>query len=123
MSTLTTQETATEPRRVDYVAPRVNLHQNGEGYTLQADMPGVSREGVDITFEEGKLVIVGHRSAPETGKPERVYRESVEADYRRVFDLDPSIDPASISATIDQGLLVVRLQKSETAKPRKIAVG
>lgn len=84
-------------------------------------MPGVGKEGVDITAGDGKLVIVGHRSAGETpGKA--VYRERSVHGYRRVFDLDPSIDTGSIEAHAEQGLLSVRLKKSESAKPRKIAV-
>jgi HSP20 family protein len=113
-----TPETA---RRVEYVTPRVNLHQDAEGYSLEVEMPGVGKDGVEITAGDGKLVIVGHRApAPELGRP--VYRERSAAAFRRVFDLDPSIDPGSITATVDQGLLTIRLKKSESAKPRKITV-
>ncbi|HEY2084032.1 MAG TPA: Hsp20/alpha crystallin family protein, partial [Verrucomicrobiae bacterium] len=44
------------------------------------------------------------------------------ADYRRVFELDPAIDTAKVSAKIEQGILTVTLPKSERAKPRKITV-
>jgi HSP20 family protein len=43
-------------------------------------------------------------------------------DYRRVYELDPSIDTGKINARIEQGLLTVTLPKAETVKPRKIAV-
>lgn len=119
MSTLT--EKAPAARRVEYVTPRVNLHQDGEGYTLEVEMPGVGREGVEITAGDGKLTIVGHRAAGET--PGRaVYCERSAHGYRRVFDLDPSIDTEAISAQVEQGLLTVKLRKAESAKPRRIAV-
>ena len=108
--------------RVDYSVPAVNLRHDDEGYTLEVEMPGVSKDGVEITFDDGKLTVAGHRRHGELpGKP--VYAESAGHGYRRVFDLDPSIDPEKISASINQGLLTVRLSKAEASKPRRIAVG
>jgi len=108
--------------RVEYATPAVNLHHDPDGFTLEVEMPGVTREGVDITFDDGKLTLTGHRIRGEApGKA--VYSESRKWEYRRVFDLDPSIDPEKITASIDQGLLTLRLAKAEQSKPRKIAVG
>lgn len=120
MSTTLEKAPAQNARPVEYTTPRVNLHQDGEGYSLEVEMPGVSKEGVEVTAEDGKLTLVGHSRAGETGRP--VYQERGVRAYRRVFDLDPSIDASKISASIEQGLLHVRLPKAETAKPRKIAV-
>jgi len=120
MSTLTQREIA-PARRVEYVTPRVNLHQDGDGYTLEVEVPGVAKDGVEVTVDDGKLIITGHRKAAESlGKA--VYSERSAADYRRVFDLDPSIDGSKVSAHLDQGLLTLRLQKAEAAKPRRVTV-
>ena len=51
-----------------------------------------------------------------------MFRESREADFRRVFELDPAIDTSKISAKVEQGILTLTLPKSESVKPRKIAV-
>lgn len=107
--------------RIEYVAPRVNLHQDAEGYRLEAEMPGVGRDGIDVTVEDGKLTLVGHRKS-DTPQGRLVYRERRPTAYRRVFDLDPHIDPEKITARIEQGLLTVHLPKAETAKPRKVTV-
>lgn len=108
--------------RVEYDIPAVNLRHDDEGYTLEAEMPGVAKGGVEITFDDGKLTVVGHRAGDRaSAKP--VYAESSGRSYRRVFDLDPSIDAEKISASINQGLLTVRLPKAEASKPRKITVG
>jgi HSP20 family protein len=108
-------------RRIETATPRVNLHQNDEGYTLEVEMPGVGKDGVNVTVEDGKLILSGIRKETTvSGKP--VYRERSLAEYRRVFDLDPSIDAAKVTANIEQGLLTVRLQKSEAMKPRRITV-
>lgn len=106
---------------VGAVQPRVNIHQDPDGYTLEVDMPGVGKSGVEVTFEDGKLALTGHR-APRAESGNAIYRESTDADYRRVFDLDPSIDSSRIEASIEQGLLTVRLPKAESSKPRKIEV-
>lgn len=120
MSTTTEKSPATASR-VEYVTPPVNLHQDAEGYTLEVEMPGVGKDGVEITAGDGKLVIVGHRKAAENvGKA--IYRERNSRGFRRVFDLDPSIDTGAISAHVEQGLLTVQLRKAESAKPRKITV-
>lgn len=122
MSQLTKCENrANVPGRLEYVVPTVNLHHDAEGFLLEVEMPGVRKEGVEILFDDGKLTLTGHRAAPTTaGKA--VYTESIGQAYRRVFDLDPSIDTEKISATMNQGLLTVRLPKAETSKPRKIAI-
>jgi HSP20 family protein len=108
--------------RVEYTSPAVNLRHDDDGYTLEVEMPGVTKSGVEITFDDGKLTVIGHRAempAPGTA----VYTEAPGRGFRRVFDLDPSIDPEKINASIEQGLLTIRLQKAEASKPRKISVG
>ncbi|HEY8902761.1 MAG TPA: Hsp20/alpha crystallin family protein [Chthoniobacterales bacterium] len=112
--------TPAQAQRVDYLVPPVNIHQDADGYILEVEMPGVPKSGVEVTFEDGKLTLTGHRT--RRGEDGYTYRESSEADYRRVFDLDPSIDSGRIGASIEQGLLTVHLPKAEAAKPRKIAV-
>jgi HSP20 family protein len=116
----TEPQPVTRAQREEYILPAVNIHQDAEGYTLEVEMPGVPKSGVEVTFEDGKLALVGRR---ERGAGEScTYRESSDADYRRVFDLDPTIDTARIEATIEQGLLTVRLPRAEAAKPRRITV-
>jgi HSP20 family protein len=116
----TEPQPATRAEREDYMLPAVNIHQDAEGYTLEVEMPGVPKSGVEVTFEEGKLSLVGRRARHDEATS--TYRETSDADYRRVFDLDPTIDTSRIEAVIEQGLLTVRLPKAETAKPRRITV-
>jgi len=106
---------------VETVTPPANILETKDGYVLEAEMPGVSKDGLEVTVEGGELTILGRRTAVEV-KGREVYRESRRFDYRRSFELDPSIDTAKIVATIDQGLLTLHLPKAEAVKPRKIAV-
>ncbi len=107
--------------RQSYLTPVTNIREDKDGYLLEAEMPGVSKEGLEVTVANGELVIIGRRTPVQTGG-ELVYRESRAFDYRRAFELDPSIDAAQITAKIDQGVLTLHLPKSESVKPRKITV-
>lgn len=106
---------------VQYVVPEVNIYETKEGYELEVEMPGVNKEGLEITLEGKEITIIGH-PANEVVSGETLFRERHGADYRRVFDLDPAIDTARISARMSQGVLFLTLPKSEAVKPRKIVV-
>jgi HSP20 family protein len=120
-TTLEKQNTNGNAVRQEYVAPNVNIFETPEGYVLQAEMPGVSKDGLEITLEGNEITITGRR-APEAATGQLLFRESNTADYRRMFELDPAIDTGKVSAKIEQGVLTVTLPKSERVKPRKIQV-
>ena len=104
-----------------YLVPHVNIVETKDSFLLEAEMPGVSKEGLEVLLEGNELTIVGRRQTGEPGVG-LVYRESSPRDFRREFVLDPSIDTSRLSATIDQGVLTVTLPKTEKVKPRKIQV-
>jgi len=104
-----------------YVSPAVNIFETKDGFVLEAEMPGVNKEGLEITLDGSALTLVGRRSdvAPQT---EPIYQESRPTHFRRVFELDPALDTAKIDARMEQGVLTLSLPKTEKVKPRKIAV-
>ena len=104
-----------------YVAPPASVVETGDGYTLQVEMPGVNKDGLKISVENNELTIVGRRSLPSV-EGALVHRESRSGNYRRVFELDPSIDADKITARIDQGVVTLTLAKAEHVKTRKIVV-
>jgi HSP20 family protein len=120
MNAVAQREETTRPQ-ANYVTPEVNIFETKDGYVLEAEMPGMNKDGLEITLEGNEITLVGHRP-PETFKADVLYRESRPADYRRVFELDPAIDTAKISAKIDQGVLTLQLPKAEKVKPRKISI-
>lgn len=105
----------------NFTAPDVNIYETKEGYVIEAEMPGVAKTGIEVTLEANTLTFVGHRSDEEV-RGNVLYRESRPADYRRVFELDPAIDTAKISAEMRQGVLTLNLPKAERVKPRKIEI-
>jgi HSP20 family protein len=108
-------------RQTGYAPPLADVASTEIGYVIRAEMPGVEKDALEITVEHGELIILGRRKPVEvSGK--LIYREIRQHDFRRVYELDPSIDSTKISANIDQGILTVTLPKAETIKPHKIAV-
>jgi HSP20 family protein len=104
-----------------FVAPPASVIEAGDGYALEVEMPGVNKEGLDISVENNELTITGRRSFPAV-EGTLIHHESRPENFRRTFDLDPSIDANKISAKIDQGLVRLTLPKAEHVKPRKITV-
>jgi len=122
MNTLVRENRDSELRQNEhFVAPIASIIEDGEGYMLQVEMPGVNEDGLDISVESNELTIIGRRSLP-TVEGTLIHRESRREDYRRAFELDPSIDADKISAKIDQGVVSLTLPKAEQVKPRKIKV-
>jgi HSP20 family protein len=115
----TCPECAQTERR--FVAPEVNIIENEAQFVLEADMPGVNKEGLEVTLEGNELTLTGHRQEGQV-KGNLVHRESRAADFRRIFELAPDIDATRIAAQIDSGVLTVTLPKAEKVKPRRIAV-
>jgi HSP20 family protein len=104
-----------------YVTPLVDIESRDEGYVIRAEMPGVEKAGLEITVDKGELIILGRRT-PIAATGEAIYREIRPYDFRRVYELDPSIDTTKVSAKIAEGVLTLTLPKAETVKPRKISV-
>jgi HSP20 family protein len=104
-----------------FIAPVATVTENGDGYTLQVEMPGVNKEGLEMWVENNELTIIGRRSLPAV-QGTLVHRESRRENFRRTFELDPSIDSAKISASMEQGVVTLTLPKAEQVKPRKITV-
>jgi HSP20 family protein len=104
-----------------FIAPAATVLENTDGYTLEVEMPGVSKENLEMWVENNELTILGRRSMPAV-EGTLLHRESRPENFRRSFELDPSIDGGKISAKIEQGVVTLTLPKAEQVKPRKIAV-
>ena len=104
-----------------FVAPPANISAAGNEYVVELDMPGVDRQGLEITVEGNELTIIGRRKS-DLPEGEACYCESPQADYRRTFELGSDVETSRISAELDQGVLKLHLPKSEKAKPKRIDV-
>ncbi|HEY3154589.1 MAG TPA: Hsp20/alpha crystallin family protein [Candidatus Binatia bacterium] len=104
-----------------FVAPPASVLEAGDGYRLEVEMPGVNKDGLDISLENNELTIIGRRSLPVV-EGTLIHHESRPENFRRTFELDPSIDANRINAKVEQGLVTLTLPKAEHVKPRKITV-
>src|SRR5450755_753020 len=74
-----------------FVAPVATVTENADGYILEVEMPGVNKEGLEMWVENNELTVSGRRSAPAVAGTV-IHRESRPENFRRTFELDPSID-------------------------------
>lgn len=122
MNTLTRENRSGDRAQTEqFVAPPASVIEAGDGYTLEVEMPGVTKDGLDISVENNELTIIGRRSLPVV-EGTLIHHESRPENFRRTFELDPSIDADKIGAKIQQGLVTLTLPRAEHVKPRKIAV-
>jgi HSP20 family molecular chaperone IbpA len=102
--------------------PRFDVEETDAAYGLTVFLPGVAKEGIEITDEGGELRVTGKR-AP--GLPEGssvIYRETSDTSFELVLAHDSTVDGGNIQAELKDGVLRVSLAKAESAKPRKISV-
>jgi HSP20 family protein len=104
--------------------PVVDIKEEKDRFVLHADLPGVKREDIDITMEDGVLSIRGERRLEEVqdeGEYKRIER-AYGSFYRR-FSLPDTADADNISARSNDGVLEVVIPKRESVKPRRIEIG
>jgi len=104
------------------VRPLYEVKETDEAWGLQVDLPGVAKDGLEFTAEEGFVTIRGRRGWKTPAGWTVLYRESAEAPYELVLQHDNSIDVEKIHAELKDGVLRVSLPKAEAIKPRKITV-
>ena len=104
--------------------PAMDLVETGESFVLRADLPGLSEEDVKIEFEDGTLTVSGERKAEHESGNEGYYRvERAVGSFSRSLTLPQGVDPESVTASFDRGVLEVRVPKPEQRKPRRIEIG
>ena len=100
----------------------VDLYREGDHYVLNADLPGVDPESVDIDVDGQLLTIRAQRTAVIQNGVKWLSQERPHGSYVRQFSVGEGIDSERITAHYENGVLSVLLPVSERAKPRKIEV-
>lgn len=111
-----------EPAPEFAVKPVYELTESADAWGLTAYLPGVTKEGLEITAEQGVVSIRGRRSWRQPEGWSSLYRESLDAPYGLTLEHDSAVDADRIHAELKDGVLRVSLPKAEAIKPRKIAV-
>ncbi len=102
--------------------PPVDIVEDETGFTLTADLPGVSKDRLGVKVNGDNLLIEGDVSTPVPAGLELLYAELRTPHYRRSFTLSRELDSSKIEAKLNDGVLRLRIPKAEEAKPRRIEV-
>jgi HSP20 family protein len=103
--------------------PNVDVTEDDKEYLIKVEIPEVDKKDVKVTVQEGMLTIQGERKKEKEEKGKRYHRmERVYGTFVRSFTLPEDVDEEKIEAEFKDGMLMVRLPKSEKAKPKKLEV-
>jgi HSP20 family protein len=104
-------------------APRVDLAETSDAYLVNVDVPGIPKDDITVNSQDGQLAISGDRKADETIEEANLVRcERTVGHFYRSFALPRRVDAEKISAAYDNGVLRIRVPKTEDSKPRQIKV-
>lgn len=104
------------------VKPTYKVNETQDAWGVIVSLPGVNKEGLELTAEEGHLRILGRRAWKRPDSWTAVYRESADAPFELVLTHENAINLDAVAAELTDGVLSVSLPKHEALKPRKIAV-
>jgi HSP20 family protein len=103
--------------------PTANISETDREYIIRAELPEVEKKDIEVTVHEGVLTVKGERRLERKDDSEKHHRiESFYGSFARSFTLPSDVDESGIVAETKDGVLTVRLPKSEAAKPRAIEV-
>ena len=104
-------------------APPVDIHETDEVLILKAELPGFSKDDVHVELHNNRLTLRGERRHETEVKEEQYHRrERAYGSFQRTFQLPTTIDQDKVKASFQNGILELRLPKSEAAKPKRIAL-
>jgi HSP20 family molecular chaperone IbpA len=104
------------------IRPAYRVQETAEAYRLTINLPGVAKDGLEVTAEGDEVRITGRRNWTQPAGWTALHRETPVASYELVLTHDNEIDGDKIAAELRDGVLSVTLPKAEAVKPRKIAV-
>jgi HSP20 family protein len=103
--------------------PAMDLVEGADHFVLRADLPGLDEKDVAIEVDGDVLTVAGERKADHEERGEGFHRiERSYGAFRRSLTLPEGVDPETVSANFDKGVLEVRIPKPEERKPRRVAI-
>ena len=103
--------------------PPVDIQETEDGYKLQAELPGLTKEDIQITLENNVLRLSGERKLEKDVNKESYHRvERTYGTFSRAFALPQQVNGEGVHAGFENGVLTIVVPKAEQAKPRKISI-
>jgi len=101
--------------------PLADLAETDDSYVIEVDLPGISKDQLNVELHDRELAITGEIAEPkEEGKRRRRSRPTGRFEFRT--SLPGDVNPEGVSASLSDGVLTVRVPKSEAAKPRRVEI-
>jgi HSP20 family protein len=114
---------AGEPSVLTGWAPALDAHEEGDRFVVALDLPGLKREPIKVSVENGVLTVSGERSQEKSTQEGVVHRtERIYGKFSRTVALPTAVDSTRVTASYKDGVLTVNLPKLEEAKPKQIEV-
>ncbi len=115
--------TREEPYGGATVFPALNVYEEKETLVIKAELPGVKAENLDISFEGDTLTIKGRREPYHNGEKVSYHRREIESgNFSRAVTLPIKVNPDTITAKLQNGILVITMEKAADVKPRQVNV-
>jgi len=111
-----------QTNEVKKIVPPVDIYETDNDIILLADMPGVTKENLQVDVNNDELTISGMFLEDEDNNANKLIKEYIYGQYSRIFTLSDVIAQDKISAKLDNGVLTVTLPKQEKVKPKKIEI-
>ena len=102
--------------------PRYAIKETDDAYNLTVQLPGVAKDGLDLTVEAGEFRLFGRRAWKQPEGWTALYRETANVPYELVLTHDNAIDPDHIAAELKDGVLKIFLPKADRARARRIEI-
>jgi HSP20 family protein len=103
------------------IVPACSIAEDSGLVTVRLEMPGVPKEGFEVRIEGNELSVSGERRADEA-RGRYLLRERRSGSYRKLFTLDETISRDKVEANLEDGILTIKLEVKEAAKPRRIEI-
>jgi len=113
----------TMPAEGRILSPAIDLSETDDEYRVKVDLPGISKDDMSISIVGNSIVIKGEKKQEKKEEKENYhYIERSYGSFKRVIDLPVDIDADKILAEFENGVLDIKVPKSEKVKPREIEV-
>jgi HSP20 family protein len=111
-----------QPSAAPALRPPVDIYEDAEGITIEADMPGVSKDRLNLQVDGNTLLIEGEAAINLPEGVEALYADVRSTHYSRSFTLSNELETDKIDASLKDGVLTLRIPKHPDQRPRKIEV-
>lgn len=122
MTTCHSNTCATEQAAAATTKPRFSTEGGQDATTVRVELPGVKKDGVDISVDDGVLSLRAKRASRAPADWKTLHRELDTSDYLLRLKLNGRFDESKLTAALDEGVLTLRLPVKEAAKPRLVPV-